>query len=111
MLNLLAASGTRNLCNNINSLIIFTGSFPVYSSRSIGSLLGGEILIITGPTFKPDDNIVCSFGGVETTGGFITKDSCLCVTPPADNDGIVQLNIKITRGTATLNGGTKFRYG
>ena len=92
--------------------ISYIGTFPVYTSRSVGSMLGGEIITITGPVFEPDDNITCTFGDIETIGGFLTKDKCLCVTPPVENDGIVQLNLKITRkGTATLNGGTKFRFG
>ena len=84
----------------------------MYTSQSVGSMLGGEVIEITGPAFKPDDNILCTFGDTETVGIFLSEDKCLCVTPQVTNDGIVQLNIKITRaGSATLNGGTKFRFG
>lgn len=82
----------------------------MYSSRSVGNMLGGEIVVITGPSFKPDDSILCTFGQIETLGGYLSWTKCICVVPPAANDGIVNLNIKITRGTAILTGGTKFRY-
>ena len=84
----------------------------MYTSQSVGSMLGGEVIVITGPAFKPDDNILCAFGDTEAVGIFLSENKCLCVTPQVANDGIVQLNIKITRaGSATLNGGTKFRFG
>ena len=86
------------------------GSFPVYSSRSVGNMLGGETVIITGPVFQEDDDILCIFGQIETEGVYLSKDKCLCVVPSANKDGIVDLAIKITRGTAVLMGGTKFRY-
>ena len=75
-------------------------------------MLGGDIIIITGPTFKPNDSIVCEFGDVEVVGGYLTEDKCLCVTPPVANDRIIQLTIKVTHtGSPTLSGGSKFRYG
>ena len=86
------------------------GSFPVYSSRSVGNMLGGETIIITGPVFHKDDDILCIFGQIETEGVYLSKDKCLCVVPSANKDAIVDLAIKITRGTAVLMGGTKFRY-
>ena len=86
------------------------GSFPVYSSRSVGSMLGGETIIITGPVFEADDDILCIFGQIETEGVYLTDDKCLCVVPSTNKDAIVDLVIKITRGTAVLMGGTKFRY-
>ena len=92
--------------------VFIVGSFPVYTNPSVASMLGGEIIIITGPTFKPNDVIICEFGDVKVIGGYLTEDKCLCVTPPAANDGIVQLTIKIIHtGSATLSGGSKFRYG
>lgn len=89
---------------------IIIGSFPVYSSHSVGNMLGGEIVIITGPTFEEDDDILCIFGQIETEGVYLSGDKCLCVVPTADEDNIVNLAIKITRGSAVLTGGTKFRY-
>ena len=89
---------------------IIIGSFPVYSSRSVGNMLGGETVIITGPTFEEDDDILCVFGQIETECGYLSEEKCLCVIPTADEDNVVDLAIKITRGSAVLTGGTKFRY-
>lgn len=96
---------------NLKSLNLYVGSFPVYSSQSVGSILGGEILTINGPTFNQNDNITCIFGKIETEGVYLTEQQCLCVVPQAENDGLVNLNIKIRRGAAILIGRTKFRYG
>ena len=73
-------------------------------------MLGGELITISGPTFKPDDNITCIFGTTETVGAFLTEEQCICVVPEANNNGLVNLDIQIVRGTAILSGRTKFRY-
>jgi hypothetical protein len=87
------------------------GSFPVYANPSIGHIFGGEQISITGPSFETQDNISCVFGDVETEGVFINERKCLCVAPPATSeDSVVELSIKITRGSATLSGATKYRY-
>ena len=73
-------------------------------------MLGGEIVIITGPTFEEADDILCIFGQIETEGAYLSGDKCLCVVPAAKEDNVVDLAIKITRGSAVIKGGTKFRY-
>ena len=73
-------------------------------------MLGGELITISGPTFKPDDNITCIFGTTETEGVFLTEEQCICVAPETDSDGLINLDIQIVRGTAVLKGQTKFRY-
>ena len=95
----------------INNGQILPGSFPVYPSQSVGSMLGGQIIMITGPTFTLDDDIVCVFGQNETQGAYLSQDKCFCVVPMAANDGIVDLNVRIKRGRIVLTGKTKFRYG
>ena len=73
-------------------------------------MLGGETIIITGPTFKEDDDILCIFGQNETECVFLSEDKCLCVVPASNEDTILDLVVKIIRGSAVLTGGTKFRY-
>lgn len=73
-------------------------------------MLGGETIVITGPIFKEDDDILCIFGQNETECVYLSQDKCLCVVPASDEDSILDLVIKITRGSAVLTGGTKFRY-
>ena len=87
------------------------GSFPVHLSRSVGSVLGGEIVIITGPVFMADDEINCTFGQIEISGAYLSEEQCFCVVPLAANDGIVDFTIKIKRETAVRTGKSKFRYG
>ena len=87
------------------------GSFPVHLSRSVGSVLGGEIVIITGPVFMTDDQINCTFGEIEIPGAYLSEEQCFCVTPLAANDGIVDFTVKIKRGTTVQSGKAKFRYG
>ena len=60
--------------------------------------------------FEADDDILCIFDRIETNGVYLSEDKCLCVVPSTTKDAIVDLTIKITRGTAVLIGGTKFRY-
>ena len=83
----------------------------MYPSQSVGSMLGGQIIMITGPIFTLDDDIVCVFGQNETQGVYLSQDKCFCVVPMAANDGIVDLNVRIKRGKIVLTGKTKFRYG
>ena len=83
----------------------------MYPSQSVGSILGGQIIMITGPIFTLDDDIVCVFGKNETQGVYLSQDKCFCVVPMAANDGIVDLNVRIKRGKIVLTGKTKFRYG
>ena len=96
-------------CCNINVLIKI-GSFPVHASQTVGKVFGGEQVFITGPQFEAQDTINCIFGDVVTDGYFISQEKCLCIAPEQYNDGIVQLVISITRGSAVLTGATKYRY-
>ena len=86
------------------------GSFPVNLSSSIGHILGGEPLIITGPTFNPQDIIHCIFDDIQTNASYLNRQQCLCIVPAASNTGVVDLTVKITRGTTSLYGFTKYRY-
>lgn len=90
-------------------------SFPVYASRTIGKVFGGEQVFITGPKFEPKDTIKCIFGDIMTEGYFISGEKCLCISPEQYNDGLVDLVINITRLTrifksTVLTGDTKYRY-
>ena len=91
-------------------IFLFVGSFPVLLSSSIGHILGGEPLIISGPTFYPQDTIHCIFGDIQTNGSYVSRQQCLCIVPAASNTGVVDLTVEITRGIATLYGLTKYRY-
>ena len=96
-------------CYSIKNNVLI-GSFPVHASQTVGKVFGGEQVFITGPQFEAQDTINCIFGDVVTDGYFISQEKCLCIAPEQYNDGIVQLVINITRGSAVLTGATKYRY-
>ena len=91
-------------------MYISIGSFPLYASRTIGKVFGGEQVFITVPEFKSEDTINCIFGDIVTDGYFISEEKCLCIAPEQYNDGLIELIIRITRGSTVLTGRTKFRY-
>ena len=87
------------------------GSFPLYLSPTIGSLLGGESVVITGPTFRPDDEITCAFGEVgEVDGSYVDQARAVCVVPPAVEEFLIELELRVRRGSAELTGRANFRY-
>ena len=86
------------------------GSFPVYLSITIGSLLGGESVVITGPTFQPDDEITCTFGQVDVDGLYVDQARAICVVPPAADELLIEMELRVRRGGAELSGKANFRY-
>lgn len=82
----------------------------MYLSPTIGSLLGGESVIITGPTFQPDDEITCTFGEVEVDGLYMDQARAVCVIPPAVAEFLIEVELRVRRGSAVLTGRANFRY-
>ncbi len=92
-------------------MYFLTGSFPIRISRSVGSLLGSELLFVYGPIFKTTDKIECTFGTITIPCKYISEDVCVTVTPAAHEVGIVHLTVTITRNGRILTGLISFRYG
>ena len=82
----------------------------MYLSPTYGSLLGGESVVITGPMFQPDDEITCSFGEVEVAGLYMDQARAVCVTPPAVAEFLIEVALRVRRGSAELTGRANFRY-
>ena len=82
----------------------------MYFSPVIGSLLGGESIVITGPTFQPDDDITCTFGEVVTDGVYVDQARAVCVVPPATAELLIEVELRVRRGSTELTGRAKFRY-
>ena len=82
----------------------------MHLGRSFGSLLGGETVILTGPTFKPEDEIICRFGDKEVNGLYLDAARALCVIPPVSEESLVELELELRRGNAELTGRAQFRY-
>lgn len=75
-----------------------------------GSLLGGETVVITGPTFRPDDEITCTFGIVDVDGLYMDQAHAVCVVPPTVEESLIEVELRVRRGTAELTGRANFRY-
>ena len=82
----------------------------MYLSPRIGSLLGGESVVITGPTFQPDDEITCAFGEVEIDGVYVDQARAVCVVPSATAELLIEVELSVRRGSAELTGRANFRY-
>ena len=70
--------------------------FPRY-----GSVLGGTAVQVFGPCFDAyaEQNIMCSFDGVEVPGLYINKDSVICVSPAMTRLGRVDFALHISGTT------------
>jgi hypothetical protein len=80
-------------------------------SPSLGSMLGGENILVAGPCFKPQDNIICEFDGKERTKGtYINAIRAFCAVPMATKTGRVPLLVSIDNGVTFAFHG-KFTYG
>ncbi|KAK3099236.1 hypothetical protein FSP39_001361 [Pinctada imbricata] len=86
--------GCRNFRHNSGNLMI---------SPSVAGMLGGEMLNVSGPCFRPNDRIFCKFGADEalavTSIGFVrstTRSSCY--VPKLLQRGRVKISLSIDHG-------------
>ncbi|XP_022104835.1 protein mesh-like isoform X2 [Acanthaster planci] len=73
-----------------------TGSltiFPVYSS-----MLGGDIIRMSGPCLNETSSIMCRFAGVNVTGQVVSNTTAICVSPPVFQIGRVSLKMSTNNG-------------
>ena len=82
----------------------------MYLSPRIGSLLGGESVVIIGPTFQPDDEIICTFGQVDVDGVYVDQARAICVVPPAGEEILIEMELRVRREGAEQSGKANFRY-
>ena len=87
-----------------------TGSTPVTLSKRVGSLLGGESVLVTGISIDENDQITCKFGENVVDGLYVSEDKALCVSPPAKKESTVAFVIEITRSGQKSMGGSIYRY-
>ena len=67
-------------------------------------MLGGDNIFVSGPCFKPSDDIICEFsGGKATNGSYISPIQASCTVPMLYLTG--RLAIKMS-----VNGGRSFDY-
>ena len=68
------------------------------------------MVILTGPAFNAEDDIICRFGEEEVDGLFLDSARALCVIPPVSEESLVELELELRRGNAELTGRAQFRY-
>ena len=80
-------------------------------SKNYGSLLGGELITLSGVLFQENDIIFCRFGRADDKGYYINEKQVMCVTPPVESERMVDFELKIVRPTSFQFGGASFRFG
>ena len=65
---------------------------------------------MTGPTFQPGDDILCSFGKSVDEAYYLDKETVVCVVPEG-SEGVTEFEIEIIRSNIKLRGRATFRYG
>lgn len=78
--------------------------------KQVGSLLGGDVITISGISASENDNIICTFGNKEVEGLYIDENQILCITPPAE-ESVVDFTISIVRKAYNITGGARYQYG
>ena len=57
---------------------------------------GGTRVILSGPCFRPQDPITCTFtGSSQMNGSYISVEQALCITPAFERTGRVDLMVTI----------------
>ena len=77
--------------------LIIVGFIVTYPTT--GSLLGGDLIYISGPCFDPNTQIIkCLFDDVEVAGNHVSNDQVTCVTPTVFWTGRVTLLVSVNGG-------------
>ena len=67
-------------------------------------MLGGDNIFVSGPCFKPSDDIICEFsGGKATNGSYISPIQASCTVPMLYLTGRLAMKMSV-------NGGRSFDY-
>lgn len=72
------------------------------------SSLGGKLIAISGPCFKPNSTITCFFGDVRTEGVIQSSLRAYCVPPNLNQYGIVTLRVSVDNGVEQNEYSTSF---
>lgn len=85
-----------------DNVYILTISYPdganldLFFAPESGNMLGGTIVNITGPCFKPTDQITCKFDTAdEVYGVVVSSNRAICIQPQLLVEGYVVLEIAI----------------
>ena len=61
-------------------------------------MLGGTLVNITGPCFKPDTRITCRFNNMDSEGVIYNENRAACVMPWTHAEGWVDFEISLDGG-------------
>lgn len=63
-----------------------------------GGMLGGSGVAVTGDNLflSEEDNIVCSFDGIEVRGVYVSQEKALCVSPMLERTGSLGFRLRVT---------------
>lgn len=67
-------------------------------------MLGGTIVNITGPCFKPEDKITCLFDTEFVMGAVVDVNKAICVQPRLYYNGYIKLAVAINNGLLKWKG-------
>lgn len=77
---------------------------PLQIAPRVGNMLGGTTIVLAGPCFNPEEDIICTFdGSITVTGRSASEVMALCVSPYFETRGWKDL-------TVTLWAGLELRY-
>lgn len=79
-------------------------SLPLVFAPESGNMLGGTIVNITGPCFRPTDKINCRFDVETVRGIIIDTNRAVCVQPFVMAEGYVLFDISINEGSYVWKG-------
>lgn len=84
-------------------------------SKRVGSLLGGDGIVVSDLELQVDDEIFCTFGEHTVDGLYINENQALCVSPRAKQEGTVKLKIEAQRVGSdgqkfNISGGSAYQY-
>ena len=60
-----------------------------------GNSLGGTVILVSGPSFKISDRVICLFNGIEVFGMVITAVYAACTSPQIAKYGRVPFHLYI----------------
>ena len=91
-------------------------SEPLVLSPRSGIMLGGDNILITGPSYKPSQHIVCDFpGGQPSNGSYMNDTRAYCTVPMLMVTGRLSIELSINGGKyfefqGTFTSGTKTEF-
>jgi len=81
-------------CQREETLSVFNLNF----SPDHANMMGGQLVNITGPCFKPTDSINCQFDSNIVVGHIVNPNRAVCITPQLFVTGYVWFAININKG-------------